>query len=114
MSQFASQPLPFPADGDSQSGAASSGGREPIKWVIVSRTAGLAPAHIIAGRLQAEGIPVRVWQEAAGQAIGLTVGILGTGHVAVPEEFVAQAESLLDNADAEQVESPHDELREDI
>jgi hypothetical protein len=56
---------------------------------------GITPATIVAGRLQAEGIPVRAWQEGAGQALGLTVGLLGTGYVAVPEEYVAQALEIL-------------------
>jgi hypothetical protein len=57
---------------------------------------GLTQAAIIAGRLQAEGIPARAWQEGAGQALGLTVGLLGTGYVAVPAELVEEAEAVLD------------------
>lgn len=70
-------------------------GRQEIRWKTVAKTPGITPAHIIAGRLQAEGIPARAWQEAAGQAIGLTVGLLGTGHVQVPEEYFDQATELL-------------------
>ncbi len=72
------------------------GGRMEIKWEVVAETFGITPATIIAGRLKAEGLPVRVWQEGAGQALGLTVGALGTGYVAVPEEYVEQALNLLD------------------
>lgn len=71
------------------------GGRMEIKWEVVAETFGITPATIIAGRLKAEGLPVRVWQEGAGQALGLTVGALGTGYVAVPEEYVEQALNLL-------------------
>ncbi len=74
-----------------------SGGSKEIKWETVARTAGLMPATIMAGRLQAENIPVRAWQEGAGQALGLTVGILGTGHVAVPEEFADLALEILND-----------------
>ncbi len=73
------------------------GGRQEIRWKTVAKTPGITPAHVIAGRLQAEGIPARAWQEAAGQAIGLTVGLLGTGHVQVPEEYYDQAVELLEN-----------------
>lgn len=70
-----------------------SGGE--VRWEVVASTPGIAVAHIIAGRLQAEGIPARAWQEAAGQAIGLTVGLLGTGYVSVPQEFTDQALEIL-------------------
>ena len=72
------------------------GEKKPVRWKTVARVMGLMQATIIAGRLQAEGIPARAWQEAAGQALGLLVGALGTGHVAVPEEYVEQALSILE------------------
>ncbi len=72
-----------------------SGGSVEIQWKVVARTAGLMPATIMAGRLQSENIPARAWQEGAGRALGLTIGILGTGHVAVPEEFIDKAQEIL-------------------
>jgi hypothetical protein len=90
-----------PSFNDQQAKKASKertpGGHEEIKWEIVARTAGLTPATIIAGRLQAENIPTRAWQEGAGQALGLTVGILGTGYVAVPEEYADLALAILND-----------------
>lgn len=71
------------------------GGKREIRWEVVTKTAGLATAEIIAQRLVAEGIPARAWQEGAGQAIGLTIGLLGTGHVVVPEVYVEQAKAIL-------------------
>lgn len=71
------------------------GGDKETKWKVVATTAGLAPAEIIAQRLQAEGIPARAWQEGAGQAFGLTVGLLGNGYVVVPEPFAEKAEEIL-------------------
>ena len=76
--------------------AGKPNGRQEIRWEVVAQAPGITPATIIAGRLQAEGLPVRVWQEGAGQALGLTVGLLGTGYVAVPEEFVDQALEILE------------------
>lgn len=73
----------------------TSGGQSEIRWEIVARMPGITPATILAGRLQSEGIPARVWQEGAGQALGLTVGLLGTGYVAVPEEYAEQALEIL-------------------
>jgi hypothetical protein len=71
------------------------GGTTEVRWEVVARLPGITPATIVAGRLQSEGIPARAWQEGAGQALGLTVGLLGTGYVAVPEEYAAQAREIL-------------------
>ena len=82
-----------------QDGSASPGGNEIVKWVVVARTMGLMPATIMAGRLRVEGFPVRTWQEGAGQALGLMVGALGTGYVAVPEELAEQALIILEESE---------------
>ncbi|GMQ77898.1 MAG: hypothetical protein BMS9Abin02_0389 [Anaerolineae bacterium] len=71
------------------------GSDNEVSWIVVEKTAGITPATIIANRLISEGIPARARQEGAGQAIGLTVGLLGNGYVVVPEEFVDQAEKIL-------------------
>lgn len=97
---MSSYSLPLDNDADQPETAAApravtGGNPEPPRWVVVERTMGLLPAQIIADRLQSEGIPARAWQEGAGQALGLTVGILGAGHVMVPQEFVAQALAVL-------------------
>ena len=83
-------PLPESHDSDAQPGEF-----EQVRWEVVEQTSGITPAEIIAGRLQAEGIPARAWQEGAGEALGLMVGLLGMGHVAVPEEFAEQARAIL-------------------
>jgi hypothetical protein len=99
MSGTVSHSLPIDDHNNSSSRTSdtSPGGDEEIRWKIVARTPGLAPAAILAGRLQAEGIPARAWQEGAGRAIGLTVGILGTGNVAVPENYVDDAKLILED-----------------
>ena len=84
----------FPHDADSD-GETSPGGSQSIRWVTVYKTLGLTPAQIIAGRLEAEGIPARAWQEGAGQAFGLTIGLLGNGHVSVPANLAEEASQLL-------------------
>ena len=84
------QPLPESYDSDGQPGEV-----EQVRWEVVEKTAGITPAEIIAGRLQAEGIPARAWQEGAGGARGLMVGLLGRGHVAVPVEVAEQARAIV-------------------
>ena len=87
-------------DSDKKEGAGFPDGAQEIKWVTVEQTPGITVAEIIVGRLQAEGIPARAWQEGAGEAIGLMVGLLGTGHVVVPEEYAEQARAILDAEEA--------------
>ena len=88
-------------ESEAQAGTSTPGGGKETKWEVVSKEAGLAPAQIIAGRLQAEGIPARAWQEGAGQAFGLTVGLLGSGYVEVPEAYVEEARAILKAEDEE-------------
>jgi len=66
-----------------------------VRWTVVETASGITAAEIIAGRLRSEGIPARAWQEGAGEALGLLVGVLGTGHVVVPEEYAEQARAIL-------------------
>lgn len=73
----------------------SDGEYQQVKWEVVARTNGLLQAEIIAGRLNADGVPARAWQEGAGEALGLTVGMLGNGFVGVPEEYAAEARDIL-------------------
>ena len=101
MNEFS---LPFPVgedwreeSGDRTRPVRRSGGGE-LRWEIVARMPGFAAATIVASRLKVEDIPVRVWQEAAGQALGLLVGSLGTGYVAVPETYTARARAILADA----------------
>lgn len=101
------QSIPLNDQDESAIEQLAPGGSKEVRWEIVARTAGLAPATIIAGRLQSENIPARAWQEGAGRAIGLTIGILGTGYVAVPEEFVEAAQDIL--ADEGQIDWEEEE-----
>jgi hypothetical protein len=80
---------------EAEEGEATGGGDdEPVDWVPVATAQGVEVAHLIAGRLNSEGIPTRISQEAAGAAIGLSVG-LGQIHVLVPEPLEARAVSIL-------------------
>lgn len=103
MSTLVSSSLPHSDDRDNEVEEAETaveqttppGGEQQVRWKVATKTAGITPATIIAGRLQAEGIPARAWQEGAGQAYGLTVGLLGDGYVMVPESYLEQAKALL-------------------
>ena len=111
MSTFASNSLPINENEDvsveegqtAVEKSTSPGGEQITEWKVVTKTAGITPATIIAGRLQANDIPARAWQEGAGQAYGLTVGLLGNGYVMVPETYLEQAKAILaDELDEEE------------
>lgn len=73
-----------------------TGGPREVRWTVVAKTPGITAAEIIVGRLVSEGIPARAWQEGAGEALGLMVGLLGTAHVGVPEEYADRALAILE------------------
>jgi len=52
-------------------------------------------AHIVAGRLETEGIPVRLQYEAVGVIYGLTVDGLGEVKILVPAGYVKKALEVL-------------------
>lgn len=106
MSSVASNTIPEDEPGEknkrektAEIARALTGGDREIKWKVVTETAGLATAEVIVGRLLAEGIPARAWQEGAGQALGLTIGLLGTGHVIVPEDYLSEAKQILESTE---------------
>lgn len=88
------------------------GGQGEIKWKVVAHAPGIVPATIIANRLRSEAIPARAWQEGAGQALGLTVGLLGTGYVAVPEEYEAEALEILQTDEDDFIVDEEDDIDE--
>ena len=65
-------------------------------WVIAYRAAGMVNAQIILGRLQTEGIPVRLQYETIGViSYSLDVDGLGEVKIFVPESFARQAKEIL-------------------
>jgi len=69
------------------------------KWVCIEEAHGHLEGEIIRARLEANEIPVQVFQESAGITYGLTVGSLGLVKIWVPEEFESAARDLLQNQD---------------
>lgn len=96
MSLNNAQSIPEPDD----AGEITPDANQEIRWEVVAETPGITVAEIIAGRLQSEGIPARAWQEGAGEALGLIVGLLGTGHVVVPAEYAERARTILESEEA--------------
>ncbi|MFQ3568569.1 MAG: DUF2007 domain-containing protein [Aggregatilineales bacterium] len=65
------------------------------EWRVVYTTYNNPEAHIVAGRLESEGIPAMVQNEPAGTAIGITVGPLGENKVVVHVEDYDRALAIL-------------------
>lgn len=92
----AAKSLPAESEDNLTSKETTRGGREAVKWVKVTTTAGTPNAVIIAGRLEAEGIPTRITQEALGSSVIIVnVGILGVATIWVPQEHQSRAAVIL-------------------
>ena len=64
-------------------------------WTVVYRASGMTHARIVAGRLDAEGIPFRLKYEAAGEIYAVVINGLGEVKILVPEPFASEAEKVL-------------------
>ncbi|RME69698.1 MAG: hypothetical protein D6784_17975 [Chloroflexi bacterium] len=92
----------FPLDGDM---AQSSHPHD--RWVTVRKNLNPGEAMVIKARLDSEGIPAVVQQEALGAFMGLTVGALGAAKILVPESFLPAATAVLsDTPPPEDVDLP--------
>ncbi len=75
------------------------------KWVCIDEVRGHLDGEIIRASLEANGIPVQIFQESAGITYGLTVGSLGLVKIWVPEKFEQEAREFLDSADRGDLET---------
>jgi len=66
------------------------------RWQSVCAVSGVIRARIIEGRLQAEGIPVRLQYEPIGAIYAISVDGLGEVQVLVPEEWLGHARRVLE------------------
>ena len=67
-------------------------------WVIIFKAQGQIEAFIIKGKLESNGIPVRLKQEAIGKIYGLTLNGLGEVKVLVPEFYKEEAIKILEES----------------
>lgn len=83
------------SQGEAADSETTPGGEEAAKWVVIRANISPGEAMVIRGRLESEGIPAVVQQEAVGAVLGLTVGPLGSARVLVPEPRAEQALEIL-------------------
>ena len=75
---------------------------EGENWQVVHVTSGVIKARIIEGRLEVEGIPVRLQYEPIGQIYAITVDGLGEVQILVPEQWVGHARRVLEKEYSEE------------
>ena len=80
-------------------------------WLSICTVSGVIKARIIEGRLQAEGIPVRLQYEPIGEIYAITVDGLGEVQVLVPEEWEGHARRVLDKEYTEEELDWQEELQ---
>lgn len=98
MTETAANGLPWLGWGRREAateGETTPGGDQSVRWVTIGVNLNPAEALVIKGRLQSEGIPALVQQEAVGAVLGLTVGPLGSAKLLVPEPLAEQALAIL-------------------
>jgi len=76
------------------------------QWVCITEAHGQLEGEIYRAKLEANEVPVQVFQESAGVTYGLTVGSLGLVQIFVPMDFKKIACELLNISDSEE---PDDE-----
>jgi hypothetical protein len=64
-------------------------------WMVVYETYNLPDAHIVAGRLQNEGIPSFIYNEPFGSVMGLHIGAIGVIKVLVNPADYERANAIL-------------------
>ena len=64
-------------------------------WLVVGTAQGVIKARILEGRLEAEGIPVRLQYEPIGAIYAITVDGLGEVQILVPEIWAEHARRVL-------------------
>ncbi|MGD8586536.1 MAG: hypothetical protein PVJ75_14390 [Chloroflexota bacterium] len=66
-------------------------------WVQLKTATGPEEAALEVAFLRANGVEAFTWQEGAGHAYGLTVGLLGASHIMVKEDQLELARSIIES-----------------
>jgi hypothetical protein len=80
------------------------------EWIIVFITNYYPEAHVVAGRLNAEGIQTMIHKEAGASAIGITIGTYGEVKVLVRTEDYESAIDILEPDETDALPDSTDEV----
>lgn len=70
------------------------------EWVTIDEVQGELQAELLRSLLESQRIPVKLNQEGAGRAFGLSVGHLGTVQILVPSHLEQKASQILQESEA--------------
>jgi len=79
-------------------------------WMIVYETPVETEAHIVAGRLQVEGIQAVVYRQPGAAALGITIGKLGSVTVLVRPSDYERSLLLLEPDDYDELPDTTDDI----
>lgn len=79
-------------------------------WMIVYETPVETEAHIVAGRLNVEGIQAIVYRQPGAAALGITIGRLGSITVLVHPPDYERALALLEPDEYEELPNTTDDI----
>jgi hypothetical protein len=80
------------------------------EWMIVYTTHDQTDAHIVAGRLEVEGIKSFIQREALGEIFGITYGALGNVNVVVNPADYERALAILEPDELYALSDDNDEI----
>ena len=79
-------------------------------WMIVYETPSETEAHIVAGRLQVEGIHAVVYRQPGAAALGITIGRLGSITVLVQPPDYERSLSILEPDELDELPNTTDDI----
>ncbi len=80
------------------------------EWIVIYVTNDFTDAHIIAGRLEVEGIKTFIHRQPGASAFGITVGAFGEISVLVHPHDETHAEAILYPEDPDELPNSTDEI----
>jgi hypothetical protein len=80
------------------------------EWMVVYISYDLTDAHIVAGRLEVEGIRVFVHQQVGARALGITIGSLGEVTVLVNAADYERALLILEPSELDALPDNTDDI----
>ena len=86
---------------------------DEIHWEKATEVNGRLEAEMLKSFLEAEGVPVELFQEGAGQAFAVNIGALGVVQVFVPKDKLAEAMPLIEAFENPENEVPFEEAPPD-
>jgi len=79
------------------------------QWVVVTKVSGEFNGELIRGLLEAQEIPVQLFNKGAGRAFGFSVGPLSEVEILVPKNLEEEASRIIEQYESGEFDSPETE-----